>query len=87
MPLAAKPRTRKVTRDLLTPDQLAEQLGTSRRTVDRWHAQRLGPPRIKVGACIFYRAEAVREWLEGHEEETLRKEAGRIVARRHRGAS
>lgn len=32
---------------------LAKQLGNSVRTLDRWHAQRIGPPRIKRGKLIL----------------------------------
>jgi len=53
--------------DLLTADQVAQELDTTRRTVDRWHARRIGPPRIKIGRKVYYRREAVREWLLANE--------------------
>lgn len=87
MPSANTTSPQAVTHDLLTPDQLAEQLGTSRRTIDRWHALRCGPPRIKVGASIFYRADAVRKWLEQNEEQTLVDRPGRRRASSRRGRS
>ncbi|MDT8321815.1 MAG: helix-turn-helix domain-containing protein [Xanthomonadales bacterium] len=49
--------------DLLTADQVAQELDTTRRTVDRWHSRRIGPPRIKIGRKVYYRRDAVREWL------------------------
>ena len=56
--------------DLLTPDEFAQELDTTRRTIDRWHSRRIGPPRIKIGRKVFYRRQAVRDWLlasEGQE--------------------
>lgn len=49
--------------DLLTADDVAQELETTRRTIDRWHSRRIGPPRIKIGRKVYYRREAVREWL------------------------
>ena len=53
--------------DLLTPDEFAQELDTPRRTIDRWHSRRIGPPRIKVGRKVYYRREAVRDWLLSNE--------------------
>ena len=53
--------------DLLTPDECAQELDTTRRTIDRWHSRRIGPPRIKVGRKVYYRREAVRNWLLANE--------------------
>lgn len=53
--------------DLLTPDEVAEELETTRRTIDRWHSRRIGPPRIKIGRKVYYRREAVRDWLLANE--------------------
>lgn len=53
--------------DLLTPDEVADELETTRRTIDRWHSRRIGPPRIKVGRKVYYRREAVRDWLLANE--------------------
>lgn len=49
--------------DFLEPDELAKELGRTRRTIDRWHARRIGPPRIQIGRKILYRRDAVRDWL------------------------
>lgn len=58
----------RIASDLLTIDELASELGVARRTVERWHAVRIGPPRIRVGRKVYYRAAAVRMWLEAHEQ-------------------
>lgn len=48
---------------LITKQELAQSLNVSPRTLDRWHARRIGPPRVKVGNLIGYRPEAVTDWL------------------------
>lgn len=50
--------------DYYTRKELADELGTSVRTLDRWHAHREGPPRTAKGKLVLYRREAVRDWLE-----------------------
>ena len=51
----------------LTREQLADGLGISVRTLDRWHALRIGPPRIKAHRLILYRRQAVLDWLADQE--------------------
>jgi predicted DNA-binding transcriptional regulator AlpA len=51
----------------LRREELAQQLGRSTRTIDRWEALRQGPPRITVGRTILYNIESVREWLSAME--------------------
>ena len=50
----------------IDPGELCRQLGKSRRTVDRWHAHGLGPPRMQIERLILYRVQDVRSWLEAH---------------------
>lgn len=47
--------------------ELAQQLGVSPRTIDRWHSLRNGPPRIAIGRTILYNLNSVRGWLQGRE--------------------
>lgn len=54
--------------DLLTIRELAEQLEVTCRTLERWNAQRIGPPRIKLGKKVYYRIEAVKEWILSQEQ-------------------
>lgn len=49
-------------------DELAEQLRVTVRTLRRWHALRIGPPRTVVSRSIYYRKQAVLEWLLAKEE-------------------
>lgn len=51
----------------VTPERLAQLLGCSPRTVARWDAERIGPPRIKVGNTVLYDLEKLPAWLAGKE--------------------
>lgn len=51
-----------------TKDELARELGRSTRTLDRWHTERIGPPRAKIGALILYPKARVFDWLERQAE-------------------
>ena len=53
--------------DLLTPEQLAQQLNVTTRTLQRWHVQRDGPPRVEIGRQIFYRTSSLDVWLSSRE--------------------
>jgi hypothetical protein len=53
--------------EYVTPNQLAQSIGVSVRTLSRWHAQRIGPPRCSVGKLILYRVPAVRAWMAERE--------------------
>lgn len=61
----------------ITPEVLAALLGISGRTLARWHAQRIGPARCKVGKLILYRTQAVRDWMAAQEREPQRRERRR----------
>jgi len=66
--------------DYVSPAELAGHLGISRRTLDRLHALRRGPPRTRIGRKVLYRLDAVREWLRDIER-------GRSADDRARGGS
>ncbi len=53
----------------LTEAQCAAELGGSRRTLQRWHRLRQGPPRTLVGKKIRYRRASVAAWLLEQEHE------------------
>ena len=59
--------------EFLTKEQLARDLNRSTRTLDRWHVQRIGPPRTKVrrSKLILYKKSTVAAWLEQQTEETV----------------
>lgn len=54
----------------MTQAELADELRVSVDTLQRWHNQRVGPPRAKIGSRVMYRREAVREWLRSREEKS-----------------
>lgn len=56
----------------LKPSEVADMLGISLRTLNRWHALRVGPSRVKVGRTILYRNSAVEAWLTANETQPLR---------------
>lgn len=50
-----------------TKEQLAALIpggGVSPRTLDRWHARRVGPPRIRCGNLVLYPKAGVQAWLD-----------------------
>lgn len=49
--------------EFLSGEAAAIALGISHRTLYRWHRLRKGPPQIKIGRKVYYRADAMREWL------------------------
>ena len=64
------PSTLKLVLDgFLRREELAQQLGLSPRTIDRWEALRKGPPRVCVGRTVLYNVESVREWLRSKERQ------------------
>ncbi|WP_018649487.1 MULTISPECIES: helix-turn-helix domain-containing protein [unclassified Thioalkalivibrio] len=47
----------------LTPEQAAEYLHLSPRTLIRWRNMRKGPPWVKAGRRVIYRRADVDAWL------------------------
>jgi predicted DNA-binding transcriptional regulator AlpA len=68
----------------LRREELAQQLGLSPRTIDRWEALRKGPPRVCVGRTILYSVDSVREWLRSREHEPFSMKKGRSLLGRKR---
>jgi predicted DNA-binding transcriptional regulator AlpA len=50
-------------------DELAQHLGVSVRTIDRWDDEGKGPRRLIIGRTILYNIDSVREWLLSREQE------------------
>lgn len=57
---------------LLTVDDLAAYLHVSKKTVYTWQHRRTGPPYVRAGKHLRFRASAVDKWLEGDAETPLR---------------
>ena len=51
-------------RQLLTPEELAQQLQVPLATLYGWRSRGEGPPGSKVGRHVRYRQEAVDKWLD-----------------------
>jgi hypothetical protein len=51
----------------VTQQHLATMLGVGIRTLSRWDASRIGPPRITVGKTILYNEAKLPDWLASHE--------------------
>jgi CO/xanthine dehydrogenase Mo-binding subunit len=79
--VAAFDRAGTILAEYMTPEELAGELGVCKRTLDRWHASRSGPPRVTVGRRPLYRRDAVAQWLRKREED-LSNGAGRRARRR-----
>jgi hypothetical protein len=60
-------------KDYLGRDELAQELRTSVRTLDRWHTRRIGPPRTVIGRTVLYSIESVRSWLQSREQRQQRR--------------
>lgn len=55
--------------EYLSKSELAKQLGKQPRTLDRWHTERRGPKRTKIGRSVFYRRTDLTCWLAKCAEE------------------
>jgi hypothetical protein len=51
----------------LTRAQVATEIGVSVDTLQRWETRRIGPPCVRIGRKVLYRADAFREWLISRE--------------------
>ena len=74
--------------DLISPQQLAAELGMSLRTLQRHHDARTGPPRVNLGKHSFYRRSTVDAWLAkregfGQGGGTSRKPVSRVARTRN----
>ena len=54
--------------EFLTKEELAAELRRNVRTLDRWAALRLGPPRTCIGRTVLYRRTRVQKWLASQEQ-------------------
>jgi hypothetical protein len=55
--------------EFMTIEELAEELGRNKRTLDRWDALGIGPPRTRVGRTVLYRRSSVQKWLVAQEHQ------------------
>src|SRR5215470_16390625 len=50
-------------------EELAAELRRNPRTLDRWDALGMGPPRTHVGRKVLYRRASVQKWLVAQERQ------------------
>jgi len=55
--------------------EVSTALGISVATLQRWQTRRIGPPCVRIGRRVFYRADAFREWM-------ISQERGPVVSKR-----
>jgi hypothetical protein len=58
--------------DYVIAEQLATELGVTERTLLRWRKTRTGPPVTAIGRTIYYRRQAIKEWLLAREGNSSR---------------
>jgi hypothetical protein len=58
-----------------TPRELALKLNISQRTLARWHAERIAPPRVSINRKSYYRIESVEQFLRSREDRPCRTAA------------
>ena len=69
--------------DYITEAEYARQRGVSVRTCQRDRALRQAPPHVILGNRVYYRVDAVRQWLETRERATDKPaRRGRLAGRR-----
>lgn len=61
---------------LLSIDELAEYLGKPKGTLYQWRYQGEGPPAIRVGRGLRYRASDVEAWLDSRMAASARAVVG-----------
>ena len=50
-----------------TKKELADEFDKTPRTLDRWDALGVGPPRTCIGRTVLYRRASVQKWLAAQE--------------------
>lgn len=59
--------------DYLDEDQMAHELGVTKRTLAMWRNKRRGPAWTKLGRKVVYRRGAVAEWITSQEQKPVRQ--------------
>lgn len=60
---------------LLTPDDVATQLGIPKATLYVWRTRKQGPPAIRIGKHLRWRQDQIDAWLDTQSEVPLGKVA------------
>ena len=62
------PIASRLNEEYLSKAEFAAFLNRHQRTLDNWALRGFGPPRITINGTHFYRRDAVRDWLNSHEQ-------------------
>jgi len=54
--------------DYWTKPETARALNICEKTLDRWHLDKRGPPRTKLGRTVLYKKTSVAAWLATQEQ-------------------
>jgi hypothetical protein len=57
----------------VTAQRLASMLSVTERTLARWNAARIGPPKISIGKTVLYDVSKLPDWLASREAHPTRK--------------
>jgi len=60
-------------RSYVTANRLAGILGVTVRTLARWNAARIGPPKISIGKIVLFEVAKIPDWLATRETQPTRK--------------
>jgi hypothetical protein len=63
-------------RRYVTAHRLAALLDVTTRTLARWNAARIGPPKISVGKTVLYDVGKLPDWLATRESAPIRSRRG-----------
>jgi hypothetical protein len=56
----------------VTAERLARMLGITVRTLTRWNASRIGPPKISIGKTVLFELAKLPDWLAARETHPTR---------------
>ena len=65
--------TEKLLGDFLSEEQFAAEIHKTVRTVQRWRAQRIGPPVTFIGKTPHYNKGSAQQWLRSRKRRPARK--------------
>jgi hypothetical protein len=63
--------------DYFTEEALAAELGVGLRTLRRWRALQRSPPYVVIGRQLYFRRDAVADWMRRRERDFDQESAGR----------
>lgn len=74
---ALRPTKTKLLSGWISRLDLALELGVTVETLRRWEGLRFGPPCVRAGRKVYYRRDAVQDWLTQQEMPNPRRAGAR----------